>query len=168
MPYYFWHILHKYHNHSGTCPLFFCYTFNGNMVKTADRNKIHSAEMRSIMQKKTQIQKFIYSNKEFGLRLARLREQRQISARQMSLDMGQNKNYISSIESGNNYPTMGNFFFICHYLKVTPKGFFEEEGHPPVPNDDFTDLILHLPQKARNHLYLMLSDLMEKEQFPFF
>jgi len=118
--------------------------------------------------KGTQLEKFIYSNKEFGLRLARLREQRQVSARQMSLDMGQNKNYISSIESGNNYPTMGNFFYICCYLKITPKGFFEEKEHSPVPGHDFSDLILHLPQTAQNHLYLMLADLMDKKQFPLF
>lgn len=44
--------------------------------------------------------KYQLTCKEFGLRLAKIRESRSVSARQMSLDIGQNKNYINSIESG--------------------------------------------------------------------
>lgn len=120
------------------------------------------------MEKDTQLKKISYTSEEFGLRLAMLREQRQLSARQMSLDMGQNKNYISSIESGNNYPTMGNFFVICDYLDVTPEDFFESGESPIVLNEEFMDLMLHLPQKAKDHLYIMLSDLIEKGHIPFF
>lgn len=112
--------------------------------------------------------KINYTNKEFGLRLAMLREQRQLSARQMSLDMGQNKNYINSIESGNNYPTMGNFFDICSHLNVTPEGFFESGETPIVLNEELIDLMLQLPQKTRDNLYIMLTDLAEKGHNPFF
>ena len=41
-----------------------------------------------------------WNKHSFGLRLAKLREAAGISARQMSLDLGLNKNYINSIESG--------------------------------------------------------------------
>jgi len=40
---------------------------------------------------------FINDEKTFGLRLARLRECKNISAREMSLALGQNKNYINAI-----------------------------------------------------------------------
>lgn len=43
----------------------------------------------------------------------------------MSLDIGQNKNYINSIESGKNYPSMVHFFDICEYLHITPQAFFD-------------------------------------------
>lgn len=61
----------------------------------------------------------------FGLRLARLREAQGLSARKMSLDLGQNKNYINSIETGVNFPTMEGFFNICDYLKIEPCHFFQ-------------------------------------------
>ena len=120
------------------------------------------------MQDKIPMGNFIYTSEEFGLRLAMLREQRHISARQMSLDMGQNKNYINSIESGNNYPTMGNFFDICLYLKITPEKFFEGGEQPPLSFEDFVDLIFHLPREARDHLYLFLTGLKNEEEPPCF
>ena len=43
----------------------------------------------------------------------------------MSLSIGQNTGYINSIESGKNFPTMKNFFYICEYLHITPKEFLK-------------------------------------------
>ncbi|MCI8337835.1 MAG: helix-turn-helix transcriptional regulator [Lachnospiraceae bacterium] len=119
------------------------------------------------MTKNNNQQDIYCTNKEFGLRLAMLRERHQLSARQMSLNMGQNKNYITSIESGKNFPSMKNFFGICDYLNVTPGGFFGFEKSPIVLNEEVMDLILQLPPNARNHLYIMLTDLMSKDHFPF-
>ena len=65
-----------------------------------------------------------WNKHSFGLRLAKLREAAGISARQMSLDLGLNKNYINSIESGKNYPALEGFFNICDYLHVDPFTFF--------------------------------------------
>lgn len=113
------------------------------------------------MQKKPSIENFIYTREEFGLRLAMLREQRHISARQMSLDMGQNKNYINSIESGNNYPTMENFFEICHYLGITPRKFFGTLEHSFLPYEDLIDLARELSPDTLEHLYLLMLDLRE-------
>lgn len=65
-----------------------------------------------------------WNKHSFGLRLAKLREAAGISARQMSLDLGLNKNYINSIESGKNYPALEGFLNICDYLHVDPFTFF--------------------------------------------
>ena len=65
-----------------------------------------------------------WTKNSFGLRLAMLREERGLSARRMSLDLGQNKNYINSIESGKNFPTMDGFLNICDYLRIEPQCFF--------------------------------------------
>ena len=64
--------------------------------------------------------------KWFPQRLTQLRMRKGVSARDMSLSIGQNTGYINSIESGKNFPTMKNFFYICEYLHITPKEFFEE------------------------------------------
>ena len=51
---------------------------------------------------------FMYE-KEFAHRLAQLRSQMNISARDMSLSLGQNPGYINTIENGKAFPTMANF-----------------------------------------------------------
>ncbi|MBO7148373.1 MAG: helix-turn-helix transcriptional regulator [Clostridia bacterium] len=62
---------------------------------------------------------------DFGLRLAKLREQKGVSARDMSLSLGQNHSYINTIESGRALPSMAGFFYICEYLEISPKEFFD-------------------------------------------
>ena len=44
------------------------------------------------------------TEKDFSLRLAKLREEKGVSARDMSLSMGQNPGYINNIESGKSMP----------------------------------------------------------------
>ena len=60
----------------------------------------------------------------FAKRLAALRIARCISAREMSLSLGMTANYINSIESGENFPSMAMFFEICEYFRITPRDFF--------------------------------------------
>ncbi len=60
-------------------------------------------------------------------RLARLRTEKGVSAREMSLDIGQNSSYINRIENGNSMPSMQGFFYICEYLGVTPSEFFASD-----------------------------------------
>ena len=70
--------------------------------------------------------KDIEYEKWFPQRLTQLRAQKGVSARDMSLSIGQNTGYINSIENGKNFPTMKNFFYICEYLHITPQEFFED------------------------------------------
>ena len=53
-------------------------------------------------------------------RLAKLRTQKGVSARDMSLSLGQANNYINNIENKKSLPAMQSFFYICEYLGVTP------------------------------------------------
>lgn len=69
--------------------------------------------------------------KEFGSRLAQLRMQKGVSAREMSLAIGQHKNYINTIENGKTYPSMQSFFYICEYLSISPEQFFHIEIQNP-------------------------------------
>lgn len=71
------------------------------------------------------------TEKDFSLRLARLRSEKGVSARDMSLSMGQNPGYINNIESGKSMPSLSGIFFICEYLGITPKDFFDvDSGNP--------------------------------------
>ena len=64
--------------------------------------------------------KFMYDN-NFALRISKLRTQKGVSARDMSLSIGQNAGYIKNIETGKALPSMTSFFYICEYLGITPQ-----------------------------------------------
>ena len=68
---------------------------------------------------------------KFPLRLAQLRARKGVSARDMSLSLGQNPGYINNIESGKALPSMSSFFYICEYLNITPSSFFDSETDNP-------------------------------------
>lgn len=79
--------------------------------------------------------------KDFSLRLAQLREKKGISARDMSLSMGQNPGYINNIELGKSMPSLSGFLYICDYLNITPRDFFDMDSHNPSKvNEILTDL----------------------------
>ena len=50
--------------------------------------------------------------KDFQERLASLRNKKGVSARDMSLSIGQNAGYINNIETGKALPSMSGFFYI--------------------------------------------------------
>ena len=56
----------------------------------------------------------------FSKRLVQLRMAKGVSARDMSLSLGQNPGYINSIENNKTFHSMSNFFEICDYLNITP------------------------------------------------
>ena len=67
----------------------------------------------------------------FTERLVELRMTKGASAREMSLSLGQSEGYIAQIERKHNLPSMTVFSYICEYLGVTPKDYFDyEQGHP--------------------------------------
>lgn len=71
------------------------------------------------------------TEQDFALRLANLREEKGVSARDMSLSMGQNPGYINNIESGKSKPSLSGILYICEYLEISPKDFFDTEAKNP-------------------------------------
>lgn len=69
--------------------------------------------------------------KDFSLRLAILRTKKNVSAREMSLAIGQNPNYINYIESGKTTPSLAGILYICDYLGITPSEFFDMDNPNP-------------------------------------
>lgn len=99
---------------------------------------------------------------EFSLRLAKLRTQKGVSARDMSLSLGQNPGYINSIENGKALPSMSLFFYICDYLEVTPASFFEMENTSPVKIQQLTKKMQRLPSDQLNHIEAIVDDLLTR------
>lgn len=95
----------------------------------------------------------------FSRRVAELRAQKGVSARDMSLSIGQNAGYINYIENGKSLPSMAGFFFICEYLNISPSEFFDENNHNP---DEVRKLVENLkkltPEQLRS-ISSIVSDL---------
>lgn len=85
----------------------------------------------------------------FALRLAKLRMDKGVSARDMSLSLGQNAGYINNIESGKALPSMSSFFYICDYLGISPQDFFDTDTAYP---DALSDMIEDLKRLDRQQL----------------
>ena len=98
------------------------------------------------------------NEKDFSLRLAKLRERMGVSARDMSLSIGQNPGYINNIETGKSMPSLAGIFYICDYLEITPSEFFDLENKNPVK---LQELINNLKQLDDNLLYHM-SEIVRK------
>ncbi len=64
-------------------------------------------------------------------RITQLRMKCNVSEYQMSLELGQNKNYIQGISSGKALPSMTQFLNICDYFEITPMQFFDAESPDP-------------------------------------
>ena len=64
-------------------------------------------------------------------RISVLRTKKNVSEYRMSTDLGHSKSYIQSISSGKSMPSMGEFLYICEYLGVTPREFFDDSINDP-------------------------------------
>ena len=77
---------------------------------------------------------------EFAKRLTELRINKGVSARDMSLSIGQSAGYINNIENGVNLPSMMTFFYICEYLSVEPKDFFDTKSTNPTKANELFEI----------------------------
>lgn len=65
-------------------------------------------------------------------RITELRMKKEVSEYKMSLDLGHSKSYVQSITSGRALPSMTEFLYMCDYLGITPKDFFDEKSQNPM------------------------------------
>ena len=77
-------------------------------------------------------------------RISSLREEKGISERKMSLDLGHSTSYIRSIISGRSMPSMGEFLYICEYLGISPQEFFNEKKSTSLVHQKAIDYIYHM------------------------
>jgi transcriptional regulator with XRE-family HTH domain len=76
-----------------------------------------------------------------GKRIAQLRTTKGVSAREMSLSIGQGQAYINNIENGKVLPSLRGLQYICEYLNISLKDFFDfDSAAPGRLNDIIKDL----------------------------
>ena len=96
---------------------------------------------------------------QFALRLAKLRQAKGVSARDMSLSLGQSAGYINTIENGVSLPSMTMFFYICEYLDVSPAEFFCEELADPVRLQSLNRAMQHLSSRQLDLLTQLAQEM---------
>lgn len=105
----------------------------------------------------------IMDEKDFSIRLATLRTKKNVSAREMSLSIGQNQGYINHIESGQGTPSLSGIFYICEYLGITPSQFFDFDLKNPEKLNKINEYLKKLNDKQLNALEMFLKSMTSGE-----
>lgn len=87
-------------------------------------------------------------------RITKLRMDKNISEREMSLSLGKAHNYIHSITSGKMLPNMESFLDICDYFDITPLDFFDTEIENPSLNKKISN---ELKRLSSNNMEVFLD-----------
>ncbi len=98
------------------------------------------------------------NDEQFLKRLTYLRMKKGVTARDMSLGLGQNSGYINNIENGKAMPSMAAFFNICDYFDISPAEFFDYTLNSPWEHNELGEKIKRLrPEEAQSILVLVSS-----------
>ena len=101
--------------------------------------------------------------KDFAMRLATLRTKKNVSAREMSLSIGQNQGYINHIESGQGTPSLSGVFYICEYLGITPSQFFDFDIKNPEKLNKINEYLKKLNDEQFDALEMFLKSMTSGE-----
>lgn len=111
-------------------------------------------------------------------RMTQLRLEKNVSERQMSLDLGHSPSYINGIILGKKTPSLTEMFFICEYFGLDTADFFNTKIeisilkqsiiHEVCTKDDkdllvVSEILRYLPQKRQNNKQSYLMKWKEQE-----
>lgn len=97
----------------------------------------------------------------FYKRLTQLRLQKGVSARDMSLSLGQSESYINKIENKRTLPSFTGFLYICDYFGLTPYEFFYENTIAPQKTKELLSALEKLSPEQTEHILQVVNDLIE-------
>lgn len=99
----------------------------------------------------------------FAERLTELRMEKGVSARDMSLSLGQSESYINKIENRRTLPSMAGFFYICDYFGISPMEYFDKASKSPKKSAEILEALGKLPPRKAEHVMQLILDLSENE-----
>ena len=85
-------------------------------------------------------------------RISVLRIKKNVSEYRMSTELGHSKSYMQSISSGRAAPSLNEFLYICEYLGVTPREFFDDDIKEPQLVQKLYDLTKNMSEADLNIL----------------
>lgn len=81
----------------------------------------------------------------------------------MSLSIGQNPGYINNIETGKELPSMSGFFYICEYLQLSPKDFFDIDAKNPEKLNELIKDLKKLDDKQLDSIASIVQGLVKRD-----
>lgn len=99
----------------------------------------------------------------FPARITELRTQKGISARDMSLSLGQSESYINKIENKRTLPSMAGFIYICEFFDITPQEFFNVDSPAPQKSKEVLHRLEKLTVSQLDHIMLIIDDIIGKK-----
>ncbi len=99
----------------------------------------------------------------FPTRITELRTQKGISARDMSLSLGQSESYINKIENKRTLPSMAGFIYICEYLGITPQEFFNVDSPAPQKSKEVLCELEKLTVPQADHILQVIRDIINTD-----
>lgn len=100
------------------------------------------------------------NEKIFADRLRSLRNERGISAREMSLALGQNETYINKLETNQRSISMQMFFNLCDFLNITPSEFFNVEiQNTIIDSETLIQKFKRLSHEQAIHITFLIDEL---------
>lgn len=102
------------------------------------------------------------NEKDFAERLAKLRTKKNVSAREMSLAIGQNQGYINHIELGQGTPSLSGIFYICEYLGISPSEFFDTDNQNPAKLKNINEYLKKLDDEQLDAIEKIVRDLSDR------
>ena len=97
-------------------------------------------------------------------RISRLRLQKDVSARDMSLSLGQNGSYINQIENKKALPSLQGLFYICEYFGITPQEFFDEKTAYPAQMAELIDDLKKLDSGMLACIASLVKEVVSRQQ----
>ena len=95
----------------------------------------------------------------FYSRLTELRMAKGVSARDMSLSLGQSESYINKIENKRMLPSFSGFLYICDYFQITPEEFFNQRVSVPEKTKELLRELEKLTPEQTVHILQIVRDI---------
>ena len=97
-------------------------------------------------------------------RLIQLKLSKEISARQLSFELGHSDGYVSGIINSGKLPSYEELFYICEYFGITVADFFNEELENPILVRRVTELAKELKEEDLNAVITVMEQLLKKKE----
>lgn len=97
-------------------------------------------------------------------RYAKIRIAHKLSARKLSLELGQSTEYINQIENGKSMPSIEGLFNFCEYFHMTPGEFFDDRFEFPVEYEGIIEELNKMDSIAVDQIYDLLKLINAKQK----
>ena len=91
------------------------------------------------------------------MRIARIRNAHNVSARKVSMELGQSTEYINQIENGKALPSLEGLFNICDYFNISLGEFFDDRVEFPVEYKHIIEELNKMDSVKINQVYELLK-----------